>query len=57
MRADRVVSHELHGHLLRERWIQTASDVDSRQLLVLALVVGGELRTLAREVGMLDVRL
>jgi glycolate oxidase iron-sulfur subunit len=34
------MGHELRGHLVRERWIETAPNVDGHQFLVLALGVG-----------------
>ena len=57
MRAERIVGHELVGNLLRERRIEAAPDVDRRQLLALALVVRLELGALARELGLLGIRL
>ena len=55
--AERVVRHELLGHLFRELLIQAAAHVDAHELAVLAGVVGLELLALAREIGLLAVRL
>ncbi len=55
--AERVVRHELLGHLLRELLIQAPAHVDAHELAVLAGVVGLELLALARQIGLLAVGL
>lgn len=57
VRADGVMRHELISDLLGERGVQPSTDIDRRQLLVLALVVDFELATLSREVGIFGVGL
>jgi hypothetical protein len=57
MRAESVVSHELVGYLLCELGIEAAPNVDCRQLLVLASVVGSEFGAFEREVSLLGVLL
>ena len=46
MRAKRVMSRQLLGDLFGKRRIQPASDINRRQLLVLALVISFELLAL-----------
>lgn len=46
MRAQRVMGHELLRNLFRERWIETAADVDRCQFSLLAWVVGFEFSAL-----------
>ena len=57
VRAERVVRHELLGHLFRELGSRPAAHVDAHELAVLAGVVGLELLPLARQVGLLAVGL
>jgi len=52
-----VVGHQLDGDLFCQGWLQAATDIDLRQLLVLALVVGSEFGSLEREIGLLGVGL
>ena len=49
------MGHQLLGHLVRERRIEPASDVDCHQFLVLALVVCFEFRALKLEFGLFGV--
>ena len=46
MCAQCVVRHQLLGHLFRERRIESAGDVDCRQLLVFAFVICLKFRAL-----------
>jgi hypothetical protein len=55
--AERVLRHELLGHLGRERGFEAAGHVDSSQLRPLGRLVGGELGPLALEIGALRVGL
>ena len=57
MGAQGVMSHQLLSHLPGERRLQPASDVDRRQLLALAFVVGLQFRALKLEVGLFGIRL
>ena len=55
MRAQRVMRHQLLGDLFRESRRKPASNVDRRQLLVLAFIVGFEFFALKLEVGVFGV--
>ena len=55
MRAQRVMGHQLLSDLFRERRIEPASDVDRRQFLVLALVIGFKFLALALKVSVFDI--
>src|ERR1700687_4405450 len=55
MRAYRVMQHQLVGDLFRERRIESTSDVDRRQFLVLALVVCFVFGALNFEFGLFGV--
>src|SRR5579872_5499869 len=57
MRTERVVRHELLGNLLGESRIESASDINRRELLMLPLIIGREFRALAREFGPFAVSL
>jgi hypothetical protein len=49
------MGHQLVGNLFRERRIETASDVDCRQFLVLTLVVRFEFRAFKVEFSLFGV--
>jgi len=49
------MGHQPLGDLFRERRLKPTSDVDGRQLLVLALVVCFEFRALKLEFGLFGV--
>ena len=51
------MGHELRGHLVRERRIEAATDVDRHQFLVLALGVGVQFRALTGEFRLFGVGL
>jgi hypothetical protein len=57
MRPQGIVRHHLIVDLLRQRRIKTTSDVDRRQLAVLALIVRLKLPTFKRKVSLFGVRL
>ena len=51
------MGHQLLGDLFRERRIESASDVDCHQFLVLALVVCFEFRAFQLEFGLFGIGL
>jgi hypothetical protein len=55
MCAYRVMGHELVSDLFRERGIEAATNIDRRQLLLLALAVYFEFRALALKVGLFGI--
>jgi hypothetical protein len=55
MRAYGVMGHELADDLFREHGIETATNVDRRQFIMLALVICFEFCALAREVSLFGV--
>ena len=57
MRTQRIVRHQLRGYRTGKRRIQATCDIDVRQFLVLMRGIGMQLRTLAREVGLLRIGL
>ena len=57
MRAKGVMRHELIGNLSCQGVIETAINIDFRQLLVLAFVVRSKLRAFEREISVLGVLL
>jgi hypothetical protein len=49
------MGHQLLGDLFRERRIKSSSDIDCRQLLLLARFVGFEFRSFKLEFGLFRV--
>ena len=57
MRAERIVRHQLIGDLACERLIESAANVDRRELVALALQIGFQLPALALEVRLFGIGL